>query len=226
MSQNFSENSIKMNKTIFVGSRGVSHPAWCEGFYPDDLPLEWRLSYYGNEFRALLLLQDDINSLSREEVVEWLEDLNDDFRLLYELEFDSFSVLSSLPVELVRRLQGVVCSVTTAQLDLLLEQTILLPAEMPFYLRCLGDVPSAEQVEQLTARGWQLCWQPDWPHTAACAPILFLDGCLSLRELRVQVQQFLASDAIESDDLVLLLEGDSPSVEYLHQCQLLVDLLT
>jgi len=214
-----------MNKTIFVGSRGVSHPAWCEGFYPDDLPLEWRLSYYGNEFRALLLLQDDINSLSCEEVVEWLEDLNDDSRLLYELEFDSFSALSSLPVELVRRLQGVVCTVTTAQLNVLLEQTVLLPAEMPFYLRCLGDVPSAEQVEQLTARGWQLCWQ-DGSCSVACAPLLFVDGRLSLRELRVQVQQFLASDAIESDDLVLLLEGDSPSVKYLHQCQLLVDLLT
>jgi len=214
-----------MNKTIFVGSRGVSHSAWCEGFYPDDLPLEWRLSYYSNEFSALLLLQDDIDSLSSEEVVEWLEDLNDDFSLLYELEFDSFSVLSALPAELVRRLQGGVCTVTTAQLERLLEQTILLPAEMLLYLRCLGDAPSAEQVEQLTLRGWRFCWQPDWPHSAVCAPILFLDGCLSLRELRVQVQQFLASDAIESDDVLLLLEGDSPSVEYLHQCQLLVDLL-
>jgi len=214
-----------MNKTIFVGSRGVSHSAWCEGFYPDDLPLEWRLSYYSNEFSALLLLQDDIDSLSSEEVIEWLEDLDDGFSLLYELEFDSFSALSSLPVELVRRLQGVVCTVTTAQLERLLEQTVSLPAEMLLYLRCVEGAASAEQVEQLTARGWQLCWQPGWPHTAACAPILFLDGRLSLRELRVQVQQFLASDAIESDDLVLLLEGDSPSVEYLHQCQLLVDLL-
>ncbi len=214
-----------MNKTIFVGSRGVSHPTWCESFYPDDLPLEWRLSYYSNEFRALLLLQDDINSSSSEEVIEWLDDLDDDFKLLYELKFDSFTALSSLPIELVRRLQGVVCSVTTIQLELLLKQTVLLPAEMPLYLRCLDGALSAEQVEQLTARGWRLCWQQNGSCSAVCAPLLFVDGSLSLRELRVQLQQILASDALESDDLVLLLEADSPSVEYLHQCQLLVDLL-
>jgi len=69
-----------------------------------------------------------------------------------------------------------------------------------------------------------VCWY-DGVDPTVSVPILFVDGELSLRALRLQVQQFLASDTIEPDDLVLLLEGDSPSVEYLHQCQLLVDLL-
>ncbi|MDQ7014826.1 MAG: hypothetical protein Q9N68_00420 [Gammaproteobacteria bacterium] len=214
-----------MNKTMCVGSRGVNHPAWNESFYPEDLPEEWRLSYYSNEFRSLLLLHDDIKSLPDDELIEWLEELDADFALLYGVEFDSFFELSLLPSLLKQRLQALVCDLTVLQLALLLKGVVPLPENTPLYLRCLQGVPNDEQMQQIRRRGWRFCWQGNQSYSEGCAPVLFLDGRLSLRELRAQLQLFLASDAIESDKLLLVLEGQPPSIEYLRQCQILVDLL-
>ncbi|MDQ7076024.1 MAG: hypothetical protein Q9O24_12970 [Gammaproteobacteria bacterium] len=214
-----------MNKTMCVGSRGVNHPAWNESFYPEGLPEEWRLRYYSNEFCTLLLLHDDIKLLSDEALAEWLEELDADFVLLYGVEFDAFSELNVLPLALQQRLQAVVCDLPVSQLVHLLSEDVPLPANVSLYLRCLDGVPSEEQLEQLRQRDWHLCWQMAQPDRVASAPVLFFDDSLPLRELRAQLQLFLASDAIESDELLLVLEGQPPSIEYLRQCQILVDLL-
>ncbi len=34
---------------------GWDHPAWQGSFYPDDLPADWRLTYYANEVPGVLL---------------------------------------------------------------------------------------------------------------------------------------------------------------------------
>jgi hypothetical protein len=40
---------------VVILVRGWNLPAWKDGFYPDDLPPEWRLAYFANAFPAVLV---------------------------------------------------------------------------------------------------------------------------------------------------------------------------
>ncbi|MFP5411245.1 MAG: hypothetical protein ACLGG6_09725, partial [Gammaproteobacteria bacterium] len=43
------------NQQVRVGAVGWEHPHWLGGFYPDDLPPDWMLSYYNTQFQAVYL---------------------------------------------------------------------------------------------------------------------------------------------------------------------------
>lgn len=56
-----------------IGACGWQHPGWLETFYPGDLPDEWKLGYYGNEYSVVLIpasywQQADVS------VQEWLDE--------------------------------------------------------------------------------------------------------------------------------------------------------
>jgi len=40
---------------LTIGACGWDYPQWNDDFYPDDLPDEWRLGFYGNEFPVVLI---------------------------------------------------------------------------------------------------------------------------------------------------------------------------
>jgi hypothetical protein len=44
-----------MSEAILIGTRGWDHDAWQGGFYPAELPVEWRFCYYSNLLRAVLV---------------------------------------------------------------------------------------------------------------------------------------------------------------------------
>ncbi len=43
------------DKTIRVGACDWQHAHWQGSFYPEDLPEDWQLSYYANEFSVVLV---------------------------------------------------------------------------------------------------------------------------------------------------------------------------
>lgn len=69
---------------MLVGLRDWTHPALGEGYYPDDLPEDWRLSYYANEFLAVLVPQIAWRALEREELAAWVDDAPERFRFFLE----------------------------------------------------------------------------------------------------------------------------------------------
>ena len=46
---------------IYFGVSGLQNPSLTEKFYPPDLPRDWRLDYYSNEFRLVLIKLADLN---------------------------------------------------------------------------------------------------------------------------------------------------------------------
>lgn len=70
------ENSYK----VLIGARGYLHPDWVTSFYPEDLPEDWRLAYYANEFNLLV-----IEWAQLENTLILMEDVADDFRFVVEL---------------------------------------------------------------------------------------------------------------------------------------------
>ena len=92
---------------VVVGAQGWSHSHWLDSFYPDDIPDDWRLGFYANEFNTLLLpfpvWRDAIDELD-----EQLEDTPEDFHLYLVLP----ATLQDLPRSLQQfseRVTGLVC---------------------------------------------------------------------------------------------------------------------
>lgn len=66
---------------LHFGVSGLNNSSMIEHFFPEDLPEDWRLSYYSNEFQLLLISLLDLNvdsSSSAEEIIEQLEQFNEE----------------------------------------------------------------------------------------------------------------------------------------------------
>lgn len=70
--------------TVLLGAEGWLHPAWARDFYPDDLPEEWRLTYYNTQFRAVYLPYLIWSDASTAEIRQWVEDTQPGFRFVLE----------------------------------------------------------------------------------------------------------------------------------------------
>lgn len=68
-----------------LGSYGWQHPHWLPSFYPDDLPEDWRLGFYANEFSAVMVPAH--YGLSDYDVEQWREEVPARFR--FYLEYSS-----------------------------------------------------------------------------------------------------------------------------------------
>lgn len=64
---------------IRVGACGWDLPHWNNSFYPDDLPQDWRLSYYANEFSAVLV-PADVWQAEQENLEDWGDEVGQGFR--------------------------------------------------------------------------------------------------------------------------------------------------
>jgi hypothetical protein len=70
---------------LSFGASGWDHDAWASAFYPDDLPGDWRLAYYANEFRAVLLPAKDWSAAGPDLFSAWREDVHEGFRFYLEV---------------------------------------------------------------------------------------------------------------------------------------------
>jgi len=76
---------------ILIGAAGWQHKEWeNEVFYPEDLPDDWYLSFYANEFPVVLLSfdcwQDD--NVGQQMLDEISEQASDGFRCLFECSWN------------------------------------------------------------------------------------------------------------------------------------------
>ncbi|PKM45781.1 MAG: hypothetical protein CVV05_05845 [Gammaproteobacteria bacterium HGW-Gammaproteobacteria-1] len=69
---------------MFIASLGWDHAGWCGSFYPDDLPPEWRLAYYANEFRAVVVPAALWRGADAGTAAQWATDTAEGFRFLLE----------------------------------------------------------------------------------------------------------------------------------------------
>jgi len=70
------------DKSIIVGACGWDYPEWQKTFYPEDLPADWRLSFYANEFSAVLVptekwQADDVD------FEQWAQDVQAGFQFYF-----------------------------------------------------------------------------------------------------------------------------------------------
>jgi len=73
---------------IVIGAYGWQHKQWQGQFYPDDIPLDWCLSYYANEFDTLLVPFKIWSESELEEIQSWIEEVPESFDLFFEVDWD------------------------------------------------------------------------------------------------------------------------------------------
>lgn len=63
-----------------VGLLGWQDVAWADTYYPDDLPADWRLSYYANELNCVCLAESDWCVADEATWQEWVDAVAEGFR--------------------------------------------------------------------------------------------------------------------------------------------------
>jgi hypothetical protein len=80
---------------IAIAARGWQGSEW-DHFYPDDMPAEWRLDYYANEFFAVVVPYQEWSQAADEVVLGWMQQVAEEFRFYWELPPEALAVRSRL----------------------------------------------------------------------------------------------------------------------------------
>ena len=83
-----------MKQTINLGAFGWLHPHWINSYYPEDLPEDWRLGYYSNEFNTVLVPAVYWQDMRADVCEGWMDDVHQDFRFFVECNIRMFDDIS------------------------------------------------------------------------------------------------------------------------------------
>lgn len=75
---------MKSTPLLYLGATGWTHPAWRQGFYPDDLPEDWMLSYYNTRFQAVFLPATELRQAGPDIWKQWMRDTMEHFVFIVE----------------------------------------------------------------------------------------------------------------------------------------------
>jgi hypothetical protein len=201
-----------MQRSISVGVYDWYGFAPKDGFYPDDLPRDWRFGYYSNEFNSACIdLSRTVVSL--DELCEWTEDLPSSFEL-------SFAIADNSHLELLRgwlesdhpRLHALVLQ-DRAGNNLLQHQRID---------SVLSTVQQAEVPRYVAASE---IWRPEQP--GSTQPFALLAADRDMRTWRSQVQHWAneldAAGRVESASLWL--PGSETGYRQLVELRQMIELM-
>lgn len=150
-----------MAEPILIGTCGWNHPEWTGAFYPENLPADWRLSFYANNLRSVLVPAETWEQGAAADVRAWAEGGYAEFRFVVEL-----SDASPLSLELLEPIRPQVTGLllrapAAPEVARLAARLSELTASFPV---CV-DLPSDKRTPDLLACLAQydagLCWHAD-----------------------------------------------------------------
>lgn len=199
-----------------IGACGWEHLDWDTTFYPDDLPEDWRMGFYSNEFPVLQLSLSRLLEVDEDELTEWLEDSHEGFRLVVELD-------STLGGEAEARL----LALRKRLLALVIVGDVSSVPESLSSVPCLWAAREEHPCEQHLQAGHGQVWtgegSPCWDEQLAM--VCLQSG--NYQDMK-QLKQLLLSCAPALEEgriLVLLFAGDPPDIQLMHNARTLTELL-
>lgn len=69
---------------LLIGVYGWEGRDWGSDYYPEDLPVEWRLDYCANALRLLVVPEQQLAAADCDDVAEWSEAADEGLVLLFE----------------------------------------------------------------------------------------------------------------------------------------------
>lgn len=226
---------------VLIGACGWKHKDWLNDFYSEDLPEEWQLGYYSNEFPVVYVRTNDWLDESYETVsdmAEWTEDVTDSFRFILEVPakilcdeklfasaLNQAKDLGKFCLGLVFQLSHNVCS------DILLLEKCITKAQMVSSV-CVDkcDISLTTEIKGLLFKSnVNQVWNGKSHHEesidSSSLAISYVSGDnLDMVALRKVIEVCL-SVSDENRISVLCIDGDPPSLEVLRNADTIVNLL-
>ncbi len=218
---------------LLIGSAGWQHPEWENSYYPEDLPPDWRLGYYANEF-SLAVITGREQTLADDLVAE-IEECRDQLAAVIAVNLDDADAGQALQqaVALANRL-GRQCAgiVVQCRPALLADEGLsaLLGAcaqQMPLCIdpqvEALSPTLQARLRQQGIGWSWNALSDSDGLDSGRLG-IISIEGEFTPRQLRERVETALR---FGSDDrkLALIFHGRPPSIEQMRQAKMIEELL-
>lgn len=220
---------------VLIGAGGWLHKAWDGDFYPDDLPEEWRLGFYGNEF-SVVLLPESYWAMGEDSVLAWLEETDDSPHFVCEWpsslhSADEAERIFHLITILSERILGLVFVVSQLPDQLTQDYFRKLAAEFPVCLDIKnGDVETIRNAYQAMVPEQEVgvCWHGN---EAQAGNLQFgkfvltrISDALTPLQLRGVLEHCLAvSEADRSVSLIF--DGAPPDMAQLVNASVMLDLL-
>ena len=231
---------------IRFGTVGWQHSQWSDDFYPEDLPEDWLLSFYGNEFPVVAVPASVWSDDPSEQIEEWLDNSDEHFRFVFEWQWQDADDLRTfcqriepLQTQSLGILLQVSWSACCDQTELLSVLTEISP-KVSVCLEILEDdsalpmtsldFTNAKFKTLLTSAKVTCCW-----HGVEADPdIFFANNKLALtkisgspmdaKQLR-QVLETCSAQVQSHHDMVLLFAGDPPVLKQVRDAMVMLELL-
>jgi len=217
--------------SLSLGAKGWDHPDWSGDFYPDDLPQDWQLAYYCNEYNAVLVPANAWQQADSAALSLWRDEAADSFRFFLEISVQQCRDLEAAAAGLATILQtaarelcaggGGVCIV--AESDTAADK----PSCVQSVRNCVGDELPVHILlpdDALTAaiKAQYQVYADIQQHI-----VLLANGqgkkC-DLRHLRDLIET-IHSDVEETVDIVVFFDGTPPAVDDMQNTRIIADLL-
>ncbi|HEC14070.1 MAG TPA: DUF72 domain-containing protein [Acidiferrobacteraceae bacterium] len=234
-----------MNESLLIGIRGWEHDEWQDGFYDDALPTEWRLCYYSNIIRSVLVPAQKWESVSAADLNQWIEDIDEGFRFVLELPawvgdtavpgFEKWQQQIQQFQEMVRdlrpwlsayllRISSKESNLSTTWLQGRLEALddgLPVCVDLP-----MGSIRTGQMLELLNAFGASLCWRPNQePKPEEPGEFMVaLMGQSELKPLRAVVEQ-LGDWMGDNRGAGLFFTEPDPAPQLAEQVRIIAELL-
>ena len=226
---------------VLMGACGWNHQAWLSDFYSDDLPEDWRLGYYSNEFPMVYVpaaawrnaIDSDSEDLSR-----WTEDVADSFRFILEISadiledeqrfaaaLDKVKELGDFCLGLVLQLNPNICSNS----DLFQQGIAQATAITAICVDRQGNILNEEFQNILIDKNISEVWYGESNETENCKRGSLAISRISSDELDMtalrKVVEHCLSASNEECTSILCLDGNPPSLELLRNADVILNLL-
>lgn len=222
---------------ITVAARGWAHPAWCSSFYPDDLPEDWQLSYYSNEFRAVLVPAAEFANVDPLEVERWVEDASEEFEFYLEVEdlFTDWAKFARVAGLLGEQFKGILLRPLKVDADLAMIASCLdaATALAPVCVLLPEDTKISESGRDLLRQhrvelGWNVGdGEPAWRGGGLVVARVTGNNHYTPRQWRETIETCLRCDNESGDkrNVLLLVEHESPEPDALRAAMMIGDML-
>ena len=197
---------VEKNKvSLAVGAYGWEHEGWVVDFYPQDLPEDWRLAYYANEFFAVLVPAVYWLEERAPDAGKWREDVHERFRFYLELDAtlvdsEHWEQMGDVASALGEHLGGCLLNLEPDRLPGVVEALRTRLPACPLY---------AMEPTSTLRRGH--CWRSELtPCPCACVGVVRYDQVASPPEMREVLEGFVA--CAQSDHPVLFIKGNTQAL--------------
>ena len=224
---------------IIVSARGWSHPSWHGTFYPDDLPEDWRLSYYGNEFSAVVVPAAEWVSLDTVEIERWSEDVSEEFLFYLEIEdpLTNWKQTADIIKSLGSQLGGFLLRPMEVGADLAIISSNIASASQLAPVSVLlpdGVEPNAAGKMLLKQYGVQCSWnvgegKPDWMDSDYDSQLVVVcvagNKNFTARQWREIIESSMNKSVEKHQTVLMVIESKNPKINDLRTAMMIGEMM-